>query len=584
MKRPYIILCLLLGVIYAYADSRTLSDAMRIAKEFVQQSEEFSISDADVDFTIADADGRNRAKSLKGSSSDYFILNLVDDSGYIIISGDDRFRDVLGYSNESGFSFDTMPDGLAYLLSAYSREMDAAKEYWKTNDLTESPLSSTSAYPSVSPLVKTHWNQAYPFNAQVPIAYTGSYSTFKGKASVGCVALSMAQVMNYWKYPSRGSGGIYSNINYDDVKVNFDAQTYNWNNVSSEYGIYKDDAGVVRDATYTQAQVDEIAKICYHAGVAVNMSWNVDGVGGSGAYESEIVRALANHFGYNRYAKLVYRDVLGVEEFSSKIAGETVCGRPVIFSAASDVGGHTFIMDGYDASANLFHVNWGWSGDCNGYYAISVLLPNSGKGNFVKEQSAILGLQPTEEDFGYSPSVFFSQATLKNTSIQKGNYVVANFPFVYHRDAMFSEPVWVGLVIYDVSGNLVSSSFLSNILPRYNYLNVELPSPVFPKSMTAGTYTMRVSMKDADGNIYPIHAFYGNAESWTVTVSSSSPNGTVSFVPIDPIATAIDSPVADVPSALSGDESATWYTLTGIPVLVPQKGTYIRGGKKYFFP
>lgn len=208
---------------YAYADSRTLSDAMRIAKDFVQRSEGFGLGDANVEFTIAD-DGQKRAKNLKdGSSSDYFILNLSDADGYVIVSGDDRFRDVLGYSNEGGFSFDAMPDGLAYLLSAYSREMDAAKEYWKTNPLDiERSRSSIESYPSVPPLVKTHWSQNYPFNAQVPIDYSGSYSTYHGKAAIGCVALSMAQVMNYWKYPSQGSGGIYRDKYYDDIAVNFD--------------------------------------------------------------------------------------------------------------------------------------------------------------------------------------------------------------------------------------------------------------------------------------------------------------------------------------------------------------------------
>ena len=93
----------------------------------------------------------------------------------------------------------------------------------------------------------------------------------------------MAQVMNYWKYPSQGSGGIYRDKYYDDIAVNFDEQTYNWNNVAAEYGIYIDDDGIKREATYTQAQADEIAKICYHAGVAVNMIWNVNGTGSSGA-------------------------------------------------------------------------------------------------------------------------------------------------------------------------------------------------------------------------------------------------------------------------------------------------------------
>lgn len=558
---------------------------MRIAKDFVQQSEEFCVDDAEVEFTIADTDGQKRVKSFKDASdSDYFILNLSDGDGYVIVSGDDRFRDVLGYSSEGGFSFDVMPDGLVYLLSAYSREMDAAKEYWKANDQKEAPLRLASAYPSVPPLVKTHWSQNYPFNAQVPVDYSGSYSTYHGKASVGCVALAMAQVMNYWKYPSQGSGGVYYNNCYDDIAVNFDEQTYNWNNVATEYGVYIDDGGIVREATYTQTQADEIAKICYHAGVAVNMAWNTNGAGGSGAYECDIIRALASNFGYNRYTKLLCRDVTGVDSFCDMITRDLVSGRPVIFSADSDKGGgHAFIIDGYDASTHLFHVNWGWQGSDNGYYAISVLKPSGNMGNFIENQSAVLGLQPTEKDFGYKPTVYFSKATLKATSIQKGNKVVVEIPNLYCRDGLLPGPIQIGLVVYDSNENPVADIFYYTLSPVQDYITLSFSSPVFPKSMTAGTYTMQVSMKDADGNIYPIHAYYGNTESWTVTVSSSKPNGTVSFVPIDPIATDIDSPIADAPSESSDSEDAIWYTLTGIPVSVPQKGTYIRAGKKYIF-
>ncbi len=557
---------------------------MRIAKAFVQQSEEFAADDVEVEFVVADTDGRKLTKSLKdGNNSDYFILNLSDDGGYVIVSGDDRFRDVLGYSNEGSFSFDTMPDGLAYMLSAYSREMDAAKGYWETNDSEDSPLLLASAYPSVPPLVKTHWHQAYPFNAQVPIPYSGSYSTHHGKASVGCVALAMAQVMNYWKYPSEGSGGIYHNQCYDDIAVNFDEQTYDWNNVADEYGFYMDDDGMVKNATYTQTQADEVAKLCYHLGVAVDMAWNINGTGGSGAYEDGIVRALAVNFGYNSYAKLVYRNVEGVEKFSDMIARDIVDGRPVIFSANSDAGGgHSFIMDGYDSSACLFHVNWGWQGADNGYYAISVLQP-SNMGNFIEDQSAILGLQPTEEDFGYDPTVFFQQATLRATSVQKGNNTAVDMPYLYCHDATLPSPIQIGFVVCDNNGVPVADSFLGSLSPVLNYIELTIPTPVFPKSMTAGTYTMRVSMKDADGKVYPVHAYYGNVESWTITVSSSAPGGTVSFVPIDPIVTSVDNLLTDDGLRFTGSDSDTWYTLTGIPVSVPQKGMYIRGGKKYLF-
>ena len=66
-------------------------------------------------------------------------------------------------------------------------------------------------------------------------------------------------------------------------------------------------------------------------------------------------------------------------------------------------------------------------------------------------------------------------------------------------------------------------------------------------------------------------------------MSSSAPGGTVSFVPIDPIVTSVDNLLTDDGLRFTGSDSDTWYTLTGIPVSVPQKVMYIRGGKKYLF-
>ena len=100
--------------------------------------------------------------------------------------------------------------------------------------------------------------------------------------------------------------------------------------------------------------------------------------------------------------------------------------------------------------------------------------------------------------------------------------------------------------------------------------------------MTAGTYTMRMVMKDTDGTIYPLPAKYGNTESWTVTVSSSTPSGVVTFVADPPVATYIEN--VEITSACSQQNPAgddAWYTLTGTRVAQPGKGIYIRNGKKY---
>ena len=585
MKRVLILICLCLIAISALPSSRNLRDAKSIAAAFAKQTVGF-VSCEDDDFIAVGTEGKRLLMGLSSSTSDYYILNISNGNGYVIVSGDDRFRDVIGYSTTGHFSTETAPTALTHLLSTLSAEMQAAKEYYDENGITtiESDCSKLTSGNSISPLIKTHWYQGYPFNSQVPVDYSGNPSMYHGKASVGCVALAMAQVMNYWKYPSRGQGGTYANTNYSQISVNFSEQTYNWNNIAKEYGNYRDDDGVVKTGQYTQSQADEVAKICYHIGVAVDMIWNVDGLGSSGTVEDYIPRALANQFGYNKYAKIRVRDVLGVEEFKKEIINDLSVGRPVIFNAISTSGGgHSFILDGYDASTDMFHANWGWQGTDNGYYAISVIKPaSSDMGNFVCNQDAVLGVQPTEEDFGFQPSLYGCKLTLDRTSISKGENLKVLIDTLYDYDFFFEGKI--GFAVYDANGELKLDNINTQIEPGLFYINNAFYSPIFPRSMTAGTYTMRMVMKDTDGTIYPLHAKYGNTESWTVTVSSSTPSGVVTFVADPPVATGIENveiTSADTQQKSAGDDA--WYTLTGTRVAQPGKGVYIHNGKKYVF-
>ncbi len=583
MKRVFTLICLCLIAISALPSSRNLRDAKSIAAAFAKQTVGF-VSCEDDDFIAVGTEGKRLLMGLSSSTSDYYILNISNGNGYVIVSGDDRFRDVIGYSTTGHFSTETAPTALTHLLSTLSAEMQAAKEYYDENGITtvESGRSLLTSVNSIAPLIKTHWHQGYPFNSLVPVAYSGNPSMYQGKASVGCVALAMAQVMNYWKYPSRGQGGTYANTNYSKVSVNFSEQTYNWDNIAKEYGNYQDDGGVVKTGQYTQSQADEVAKICYQIGVAVDMIWNVDGLGSSGTVEDYIPRALANQFGYNKYAKIRLRDVLGVEEFQKEIIDDLSAGRPVIFNAITiSGGGHSFILDGYDASTDMFHVNWGWQGKDNGCYAISVLKPAStNMGNFVFNQNAVLGVQPTEEDFGYHPTIFGCKLTLDRTSISKGENLKVVIDTIFNYDCFFDGEV--GLAVYDSNGELKLDNINAKINLGYYYINASCYSPTFPRSMPAGTYTMRMVMKDSDGTIYPLPVKYGNTESWTVTVSSSTPQGTVTFVADPPVATGIEDveiTSADTQQKSAGDDA--WYTLTGTRVAQPGKGIYIRNGKKY---
>jgi len=57
-------------------------------------------------------------------------------------------------------------------------------------------------------------------------------------------------------------------------------------------------------------------------------------------------------------------------------------------------GSHSFVCDGYDNS-DMFHFNWGYSGDFNGYFELTNL--NPGTLNYTEMQAAGFDIKPGPE-------------------------------------------------------------------------------------------------------------------------------------------------------------------------------------------
>ena len=121
-------------------------------------------------------------------------------------------------------------------------------------------------------------------------------------------------------------------------------------------------------------------------------------LGGSEASVSPSV--LVSVFGYSKNIRRLYRDPYTTGQWEEIIYGELAAQRPVFYSGQAGVGGHQFIIDGYDGNG-LFHMNWGWGGMSDDYFVLSLADPHSqGIGGsatnsaFQFDQEALIGVQP----------------------------------------------------------------------------------------------------------------------------------------------------------------------------------------------
>lgn len=291
-----------------------------------------------------------------------FYVFVFEGTGFVIISADDAVIPILGYSTDATFDKNNIPIAEKNWLQSYSEQIKKiiahdlsnveTKKKWdkiKNNEFEKS-------IQAVNPLCSTLWDQSSPYYNSCPIV--SSYHCV-----TGCIATAMAQIMKYWNYPSTGVGShTYTPATNGSVigplTVDFSATTYDWVNMVNTGGS-------------TSVQEAAVATLMYHCGVSVNMDYDPNG---SGAYAWDVSPALINYFNYSPTAELKIMDNFTAANWQNLLEGELDAGRPVLYTGSGNVGGHAFVCDGYDSS-NKFHINWGWSGASNGYFAIGSLNP-----------------------------------------------------------------------------------------------------------------------------------------------------------------------------------------------------------------
>lgn len=308
----------------------------------------------------------------------YYVFNT--DNGFVIIAGDDRSRQLLAWGNQP-FDLVNLPPNAAYLLNTYKKQM----EYLHANpSLTvENPMlkAAQRAGKTVSPLLKTTWSQNSPYFNHCP--------TSGGYTMTGCCATSLAMVFHYWKYPTGPTPTVpsYTTTTLGLTLDELPSITFDWANMLNSYS-----------SSYTTAQADAVAWLMRYLGQAMRMDYDTSG---SGAEMEDMVDA-CHLFGYED-AYLVFKsnfddnaneiELINDNDWATMIQEELEAGRPICYGAYEYTWtGHAFNVDGYDATTDTYHVNFGWGGTDNNYYALNAF---EGAGYvFDAVQQMIIGIEP----------------------------------------------------------------------------------------------------------------------------------------------------------------------------------------------
>lgn len=327
--------------------------------------------------------------SEKGNNAIY-IFNTPDHT--LFVSADDRAPALLGYTDQPITDFDKISPATKNFLTGYTRQIDYniatnAPEYTSAKKKAQqSGGIATTSYYYIAPQLSTRWDQGYPFNMYSP--RVNGQETW-----AGCVATAMAQVMNYHRWPSTCNfyTSYWWQTGYQQLSENI-SYSFDWSAMAV--------SGSWAETSYQQEQLGKLLKACAYS---VEMDFDPDG---SGAYSYKVADALKEKFDYSASTSYYYRDMYDYSTWESMLFNSLAGYGPIIYSGYGDIGGHEFVLDGYDNGR--FHINWGWSGTSDGYYYLDALNPSNlgaggGSGGFNTMQDAVINIAANSSGGGWDP-------------------------------------------------------------------------------------------------------------------------------------------------------------------------------------
>lgn len=463
---------------------------------------------------------RPAAMKVKGKNTQaaaYYVFNNPEQPGWVIVAGDDRARTILAWGDECYFDESEVPECVQDWLGGYVEQLahlDAAGSHGSSEASMQSITAGSKV--RIAPMLSCNWAQGLPFNQQCA-TYTSSSTT--NYCPAGCVAIAMAQILYYHKstdeclsIPSYTTGtlGVYME--------ELPATTFNYSIMNDWYD----------KAENNSPGAQETAKLVRYCAQSVKMNF---GKSSSGATSQR--NAFVKYFGFDKDAQQLARTDYTAAEWENIVYNELAQGRPVYISAHKTSGGHAFVCDGY--TDGLYHINWGWRGHQNGYFALNALNDDNAGGTgaavgdegYTMNLQVMIGLQP---DLGSGTTTngnivglyrtCEAGATSYTRSNSSENFAGVSLTAYYWNYSSQNYVYDLGWGLYDSDGNLVSTHTVSsNRSLSGGYYSSVTGSINFGKDAIGTYYLKPVCRLSGSSTYYPCRGSGVNHIKATITAT-----------------------------------------------------------------
>lgn len=291
-----------------------------------------------------------------------YIFNFENNEGFALVSASKNTEALLaitdkGYCNPEekskieGFD-DFIQMAKIYVLNATKTPILRIYD----DPIVETKDSITYAYQEVGPYISVNWGQTLPEGEFCP------------NGVAGCGNTALAQIMSYYNYPTSIS------ITFPGAGVT--TQSLNWTAMKAH------STGHPRNSCSDQTTHDAIGRLLRQLGTLNNSVYDM--TDSLTSTQTSNLSSTINTLGYSQgnwrsYKSIVARNSLDDSELFYMVG-------------TGSGGGHAWVLDGYrtviatirhmgrTATSGWFiidvttetnyylHFNWGWYGDCNGYF------------------------------------------------------------------------------------------------------------------------------------------------------------------------------------------------------------------------
>lgn len=512
-------------------------------------------------------------KVKRSLENDNIIVYSAEGYGSVLMSRDNAFTPILGYTNSIISDHNNLPCAMKWWMEEMNMQMNSMGTADFDNG-AKIETHATAEYAEVDPFVTTKWGQSAPYNSSTPVIDGAN-------APTGCIATAFAQIINYNQWPKSvaftGSYSIDGGKTFVDGSV---SSVYSFP-YKKAYGAYSVDGTTenIASESYSLMEQRNVSRLLRDCGYASEMMY---GSNSSGTTSFSLGYGAIQYMAYpEQSVKIALRDLYTDSEWDNLVYNEIRNGYPVVYSGSDpNYGGHAYVVHGIDKNG-LVAVNWGWQGVYDGFYAMDAM--NADGMTFNSNQSVVYGFHPTALETDHITSQWAGDMyTIKNS--------VDNNSITISTDGIFNYTLndfkgYVALFVENMKTpeDMIAYSLVTpedgtvESLYGFSFNDLRIDDIISENLKAGQTYKLYLASSnepEADSNVYNKVRVLGGQIYYTMTVDA---NGKPS---ISSSAFDITNDIREIEVKMPGKTSDKTFNLSGMEVGENHRGIIIRNGRK----